>query len=231
MTAQDKAYEDYKAGMKYREIADKYGVSLSTVKSWSARYWRRKNSGAPGSKKVAKGCKKVATNSEKVAAKKREGGQPGNHNALTHGLFAKYLPKETLEIVNKVDASSPLDILWANIKIKFAAILRAQKIMLVSDNEDHTVIEEKVVLAVDKEAKFLVAQARAMSVLLKMIQEYEALAKSDLATEEQKARIGKLKAEVQQLNASGQTEGKPDVEGYITALRGEVTEIWNDEAE
>lgn len=230
MTAQDKAYEDYNAGMKYREIADKYGVSLSTVKSWSARYWR-KSRGAPEPKKVAKGCKKIATDSEKVATKKRGGGQPGNHNALTHGLFAKYLPEETLEIVTEVEASSPLDILWANIKIKFAAILRAQKIMLVSDNEDHTVIEEKVALAVDKEAKFLVAQARAMSVLLKMIQEYEALAKSDLATEEQKARIGKLKAEVQQLNASGQTEGKPDVEGYITALRGEVTEIWNDEAE
>ena len=37
----DQAFEDYKKGMKYREIAEKYGVSLSAVKSWAARYWKK----------------------------------------------------------------------------------------------------------------------------------------------------------------------------------------------
>ena len=32
------AYEDYRAGMKYKEIADKYGVTVNTVKSWKTRY-------------------------------------------------------------------------------------------------------------------------------------------------------------------------------------------------
>ncbi len=51
----DLAYQDYKAGMKYQDIADKYNVSLSTVKSWATRHWK-------------KGCdqdKKVATKKEK----------------------------------------------------------------------------------------------------------------------------------------------------------------------
>ena len=37
------AEADYQAGMKYKEIADKYGVSLNTVKSWKQRHgWERK---------------------------------------------------------------------------------------------------------------------------------------------------------------------------------------------
>lgn len=36
------AYEDYCAGLKYKEIADKYNVKLSTIKSWATRYWKKK---------------------------------------------------------------------------------------------------------------------------------------------------------------------------------------------
>lgn len=40
----EKAYIDYMNGLKYKEIAEKYGVSLNTVKSWKTRYgWDRKN--------------------------------------------------------------------------------------------------------------------------------------------------------------------------------------------
>lgn len=37
----NQAYEDYKQGLKYKEIAEKYSVSLSAVKSWAARYWKK----------------------------------------------------------------------------------------------------------------------------------------------------------------------------------------------
>ena len=33
------AEADYKKGMKYKDIAEKYNVSLNTVKSWKTRYW------------------------------------------------------------------------------------------------------------------------------------------------------------------------------------------------
>lgn len=48
----DLAYQDYLEGMKYKDIAKKYGVSLSAVKSWAARYWK-KGSCNPATKKVA----------------------------------------------------------------------------------------------------------------------------------------------------------------------------------
>lgn len=39
MTNYELAEKDYKAGMKYKDIAAKYGVTLNTVKSWKTRYW------------------------------------------------------------------------------------------------------------------------------------------------------------------------------------------------
>ena len=34
----DMAKEDYLKGMKYKDIAEKYDVSLNTIKSWVKRY-------------------------------------------------------------------------------------------------------------------------------------------------------------------------------------------------
>lgn len=33
------AYIDYQSGMKYKDIAAKYDVSINTVKSWKSRKW------------------------------------------------------------------------------------------------------------------------------------------------------------------------------------------------
>ena len=39
------AQHDYELGMKYKDIANKYGVSINTVRSWKTRYkWRRNKS-------------------------------------------------------------------------------------------------------------------------------------------------------------------------------------------
>lgn len=47
------AEQDYLAGMKYKDIAEKYGVTINTVKSWKQRYdWNRKK-GCTQSKKYA----------------------------------------------------------------------------------------------------------------------------------------------------------------------------------
>lgn len=36
------AEKDYMAGMKYKDIAEKYDVSINTVKSWKQRYsWKK----------------------------------------------------------------------------------------------------------------------------------------------------------------------------------------------
>jgi len=58
------AESDYVAGMKYKDIAAKYGVSINTVKSWKKRYaWsRNKKTGC-----IQKGC----TQNKKGAHKKK----------------------------------------------------------------------------------------------------------------------------------------------------------------
>lgn len=181
------AEQDYMAGMKYKDIADKYGVSLNTVKSWKVRHkWDKKS---------------VHTKSEKVCTqKKKHGGQPGNKNAVGHGapkrnknaekfgFFSKYLPEETVSIIQEMPAD-PLDVLWDQIQIAYAAIIRAQQIMYVRDRDDLTTtqIQEKngdsvteerweVQQAWDKQGSFLKAQARAQSELRSMIRQYKELA-------------------------------------------------------
>lgn len=184
--------------MKYKEIAEKYGVSLATVKSWKTRYgWFRDTS------------KKSMHTKNKSTHTRKRGGQPGNHNALynaggapkqnqnavKHGLLAKYLPKETLDIVMEVEESSPIDILYMNIKVQFARIIRAQKLMYT----------DKVISSVDKEVVFMKAQSVAMATLTKMIQQYDVMCRSPLATDEQRARIDKIRAEVANISMGNRT--------------------------
>lgn len=63
VTKQEQAEKDYMAGMKYKDIAEKYGTTINTVKSWKKRYaWSRE-----GAHKNEKGCtqnKKSATTRE-----------------------------------------------------------------------------------------------------------------------------------------------------------------------
>lgn len=203
---------DYVSGMKYKQIAEKYGVTINTVKSWKTRYhWSRDNE------------KGVHTKRKKVCTQKprKKGGQPGNKNAVGHGgtgppgnknaekygFFSKYLPEETWEIFSAIEDADPLDLLWHQIQIAYAAIIRAQRIAYVKDQQDKTIerIEEKsgnvigerweVQQAWDKQNNFLKAQARAQGELRSMIKQYdEMLHKNwELATEEQKTRIEAMK--------------------------------------
>ena len=123
---------DYLSGIMPKELAEKYGASLNTIKSWIKRYgWSKlKSDGAP--------------------SKRKRGGQPGNHNATgppgnknaeKFGFFSKYLPEETVSIIQEMP-TDPLDILWDQIQISYAAIIRAQQIMYVKDRNDKTI--EKV---------------------------------------------------------------------------------------
>ncbi|MBS0941305.1 terminase small subunit [Leuconostoc mesenteroides] len=60
MKKYEEAEQDYLSGLKYKDIADKYDVSISTVKSWKSRYWKFDNV-ATKDKKVAQKVAKVAT--------------------------------------------------------------------------------------------------------------------------------------------------------------------------
>lgn len=70
MTNQELAEKDYIAGMKYKDIADKYNVSLNTVKSWKKRKgWIRGDTHSHRKEAEKEGAHK---NEERVHTKKRE---------------------------------------------------------------------------------------------------------------------------------------------------------------
>lgn len=62
------AYQDYRNGMKYKEIAEKYGVTINTVKSWKTRYKWSKD----GKKSVHTKTKKVCTQKSNESNAKKE---------------------------------------------------------------------------------------------------------------------------------------------------------------
>lgn len=48
----EKAEQDYMSGMKYKDIAEKYGTTINTVKSWKKRYAWSRGEGAHKAEKV-----------------------------------------------------------------------------------------------------------------------------------------------------------------------------------
>ncbi len=204
----EKVKKDYLKGMKQKEISSKYDISLNTLKSWIKRYnWsKEKKKGAPINKRGA-----PFSNKNSVG----HGAPKENKNAEKFGFFSKYLPEETRELIQEISIKDKFDILWEQITIQYAAIIRAQKIMYVKGKEEMVKelkkyestengekIEYEFQFAWDRQASFLNAQSRAMSELRSLIKQYDEMIHKDwnLATEEQKNRVEKLKCEVRELN-------------------------------
>ena len=90
----EQAKSDWKKGMKYKDIAKKYGVSESTIKSWVSRYWRKGKVATKNKKKLQP--KKEKESQPKAGAPKgnrnacgKDSGAPlGNDYALKHGGYA-----------------------------------------------------------------------------------------------------------------------------------------------
>jgi len=229
----EKAFELYQQGLKLVEIASQLNLPAGTVRRWKHTYkWDSERSDKKSERSV-----------------KNKGGQPGNKNALghgapkenknaeKHGFFAKWLPEETREIMQSIQSADPLDLLWDNIQLQYTAIIRAQKLMYVKDQNDKTIekIEEKdgnvigerweVQQAWDKHANFLQAQSRAMKTLESMISKYDELLHKnwEKASEEQRLRISKLKYEVAQL--SGGSEGDTAIKDFLKAVKPSEEDI------
>ncbi|AGR24733.1 TPA: helix-turn-helix domain-containing protein [Listeria monocytogenes] len=205
------AEQDYNAGMKYKDIAKKYDVSLNTVKSWKKRYGWYRDRGAPELKGVHTKERGGASNGNKHAVGNKGGAAPkNNQNALKHGLYSKYMPDETLEIMNSMKEMSAPDLIWNQIQIQYAAIIRAQKIMWVENAEDETRVQTQAgfgdsgsdkyeyQFAWDKQANFLNAQSRAMTTLSGLIKQFVTIADEQ---DERKAKLDQIVASTENIQA------------------------------
>lgn len=220
-------------GMKLVEIASQLNLPEGTVRRWKSTYkWDNERSENESERSHKRGAPKGNKN-----ALGNDGGAPlNNKNAEKNGLFAKYLPKETLDIIQAIEQRSPLDILWDQIMIAYAAICRAQQIMYVEDKNDKTI--EKVMegtgnvdsekwevqQAWDKHANFMKSQARAQSELRSMIKQYNELlsSNSDLATEEQKARIEKIKVDTAKAKGEDNIEELDKLDKVLAEIKGVI---------
>ncbi|PHF94205.1 phage terminase small subunit [Bacillus wiedmannii] len=215
------AQEDYMQGMKYKDIAEKHDVSVNTVKSWKTRYkWDRKGvhtnnekvrtqkkTGAPVNNKNAVG--NSGNKNPKWGNKNAVGHGPprGNDNAVTHGFFRKHFPDDVADLAAEIMEKNPIDMLWENITIQYTAIIRAQRLMFVKDQEDMSReikketdmgTEYEIQFAWDKHANFLNAQSRAMSTLSSLIRDFDKLANID---DERRAKLNLMNAQIDKLKA------------------------------
>ena len=223
----DEALELFRQGFKLVEIAGRLGVPPGTVRRWKSIYgWESERS-----EKIPSVRKRGA----QPGNKNSKGGPPGNKKAEKYGFLSKYLPSETKEIFDAVAEADPLDLLWHQIQIQYAAIIRAQKIAYVKDQHDKTIekVEEKdgnvigerweVQQAWDKQENFLKAQSRAMSTLANMLRHYEQMLRDrgENVTEEQRLRLDKLRAETDRIRRSSLPEQDDGVEIINDAPRQE----------
>ncbi|WP_238917239.1 phage terminase small subunit [Clostridium sp. YIM B02555] len=220
-----KIYKEHDGKIAPKEIAEMLGEKTVNIYSWKKNdEWDIQLNGKVG-----------APFGNKNAVGNKGGAPKGNLNNLQHGdyydptkhleksFLRKYLPAATKKIIKEtVEAGlNSLDILWTNIQLQFAQIIRSQKIMHVtnknemikelkkskvknkdrktdktSTNESEEEIEYEFQFAWDRQATLLNSQSKAMSTLQNMISKYEELLHKnwDLASEEQKLRIEKLKA-------------------------------------
>lgn len=214
----EKAFEIYK--QHYGEITIKRIAEILSEKERNIKYWKSEDKwddnynpkgGAPKGNQNAIG---------------NNGGAPEeNQNARTYGWYSKYYPTKSRNLIKEAEEAggSPLEILWAQIMTQWIAIIRAQEIMFVTDkgemikelkkskvknNSRSTTkttsesseeeYEWEFQFAWDRQATFLNAQSRAMTTLSNLIKRYDEMlhANWEIATEEQKLRVEKLKGQL-----------------------------------
>lgn len=258
-------------------LAKKYNVKLGTLKSRKSREkWSRDASGKKDAtiqkdatlKKRMDATEKESSDSEQQESKtssnatekkkrKQQSNRSGNPNpknqftkrnsaALKHGFYSKHIPQETLDIMTEME-QDPSALLWSQIMLQYAAIMRAQQIMFVEDkyetikelkklkvesgfdregNSVQVPIEKEYEFqfAWDRQASFLNAQSRAMGEFRSLIKQFNEMAHEDdyrrLQLEKMQVTIDKTNAETENLTGTGESNA---VDEWVSAM-GEIDE-------
>ncbi len=216
--------EDYDTGQyTQKQLAEKHKIKLGTLKSKISREKWKKD--ATFSEDATTRVAKQRHPQDSTAVRNKSGNpNPKNgftkHNNLSkkHGLFAKYIPQETMELMGIADSMGAADIIWTQIQIQFAAIVRAQNVMWVEDVNDHSVETTgssmdaesmKVSFAYEKYASFLSAQSRAMAELRSALKQFTLHAADDDYRKLQVAVMQEQLTQLKQQNENGVQSDKP----------------------
>lgn len=231
-----------------KDIADELGVTASTIRKWKSedKWDGETKRSAPNEKE-----RYDSMRGNQNAKNNRGGAPPSNKNAVSHGLFANWLPDDTRAIIQEIYTSEPSDIIWNNIMIQYTAIIRSQKIMYVQSEFDHTedIVNVKVnpelvdaetgepvktevsrqfQYAWDKQANFMNAQSRAMSTLSNLIKQFVAITDEN---DERRKKLELMDAQIANLKAKARKDADEDPDeidddGFLAALESEGEELW-----
>ena len=265
------AESDYVAGMKYKDIAAKYGVSMNTVKSWKKRYaWSRNKKtgciqkgctqnkkGAHKKEAVAEDVSQVAINDEltdqqqlfclyqsrmfnytKAYMKAYPGCTYASAAVLGSRLMKNQVIRKEIEQLKQNHMNRELlkqeDIFQKFMDIAFADVTdyvsfgreeietdygprMVNSVRLKeSDQVDGTLITE-VKQGRDGVSVKLADRMKAIDWLADHM---------DIATTEQKAKIEQIRAKTAIMSGTAEEETEDD--GFIDALKAEVSDVWED---
>lgn len=176
----------------------------------------KKKPGAPKGNKNALNNRGGAKRGNRNAIGNSGGSAPlRNSNAVSHGLYRKYLPQELYDLKEELEEAinnDPLSILWESIMLQHAQIIHTQRIMFVNNKEDMTKelrkkkltesgFEEEweIQFAWDKQASFLNAQSKALSTLSALIRDFDRLAKID---DERRAKLEFIQVQIDKIKST-----------------------------
>ncbi|MCS1393583.1 phage terminase small subunit [Lysinibacillus boronitolerans] len=230
----DKAFEIYKehnGDIPLKDIAVQLGKGEGTVRGWKNKdKWDETLNGTLQSNERNVPNKVGAPKGNDNAKGNRGNPNPTpkfpkrNSIAEKHGFFSKFLPEETLEIMEAMNERSPADLIWDQIQIQYAAIIRAQKIMHVESKDEmikelkkekmqggknpSQEVEYEFQFAWERQAQLLTAQSRAISELRTSINHFIKLAdeadERRLKLEQMQLAIDKTRVEIDKLGSDEQ---------------------------
>lgn len=201
-----------------KALAEKYGLSPSTVRSRKNRERWQRNATENGATRRNATDRRGGQRQNKNAVGNQGGPPPRNQNAMKHGLHSKYLPADVLEITQELADSSPVDMLWDSITIQWAAILRAQQIMYVTGKDEMIKEVKKEKASGGKESRsqetewnfqfsweryadFMNAQSRAMTTLSGLIKQFVTIADE---ADERRQKLTLIEAQIVKTRAEAE---------------------------
>lgn len=265
------AESDYVAGMKYKDIAAKYGVSINTVKSWKKRYaWSRNKKteciqkrctqnkkGAHKKEAVAEDVSQVVINDEltdqqqlfclyqsrmfnytKAYMKAYPGCTYASAAVLGSRLMKNQVIRKEIEQLKQNHMNRELlkqeDIFQKFMDIAFADM---NDFISFGQEEIETDYGPRMVNSVrlkesDQVDGTLITEVKQGrdGVSVKLADRMKAIDwladHMDIATTEQKAKIEQIRAKTAIMSGTAEEETEDD--GFIDALKAEVSDVWED---
>lgn len=232
-----KAKQDYMKGMTYKDICDKYDISINTLKSWIKRYnWseERKNHNKKGAPKKRKGA---PLNNKNAKGNKGGAAPVGNMNSIKHGayqsLYVEMLNMEDKILFNMIQPSINIDDEIKLLRLKIARLINREKTFfynMYGIKVDKEIPEEERISGInacmDQLRKLIDTKAKTLGDTEKLQLEKDKFEFNKYKIDIE-LQLKKEKLEIEKLKVNGEDEEYED-DGFIDALKGQISEVWED---